>query len=78
MKKLELGESEKFPGQKHEDMLMEMCTALVGDCYINGGDTIGFFDKEFRAKDIPWFEVCILHLPRGLGYTKQQSSRYIY
>jgi len=67
MKKLELGESKLFPGQNHEDMILEMCNELIGDCYVNGDGTFGFFEKAFKAKDIPWLEVCMLHLPKALA-----------
>jgi len=67
MKKLELTDSPVFPGKNHEDMLLEMCSELIGDCYINGDETIGFFEENFKAKDIPWLEVCLLHLPKALA-----------
>lgn len=67
MEKLELGESSLYPGKNHEDMLLEMCNELIGDCYANGDETIGFFEEAFKAKDIPWLEVCMLHLPKALA-----------
>jgi len=76
MEKLELGESKLFPGKKHENMLLEMCGELIGDCYANGDETIGFFEAEFKAKRIPWLEVCMVHIPNAMG-TPNNGAREI-
>ena len=67
MKKLELGESKLFPGRTHEELLMEMCKVLMGDCYFNDDGTIGIVEGDFKAQDIPWLEICMLHLPKVLA-----------
>lgn len=67
MDKIILGESELFPGKYHKDMLLEMCIELVGDCYVNDNETIRFFEGASKFKDIPWFEVCMVHLPRAMA-----------
>jgi hypothetical protein len=67
MKKLELTESPIFPGKNHKDMLLEMCNDLIGKCYWNIGDTIGFPQDATNAVDVHWVEVCLVHLPKVLA-----------
>ena len=71
MKKLELGESEQFPGKNHKDMLEEMCRDLLGYSTLCGlNSSVAFsFEKEggeLAGEVVPWLEVCLLHLPKVL------------
>lgn len=73
MKKLELTESSVFIGKIHADMLIEMCKHLIGDCYLNADGTIGVVKGRFDAIDIPWIEVCLLHLPKALANSNNRA-----
>lgn len=53
--------------EEHKRRLIQMCTDLIGICYFNNDETIGFRIDATESVDIPWLEVCILHLPKALS-----------
>jgi len=68
--KLELGESKRFPGKTHEEMIEEMCKLMFTDeylnCYITSEGNVRF-SGTVGILEIPWLEVCMLHLPKVLS-----------
>jgi len=69
MKKLELGESKLFPGKTHDELLEEMCKLMFTDEYLNCYvTTMGNvrFSGTVGILEIPWLEVCMIHLPKAL------------
>ena len=69
MKKLELGTSEVFKTREHVDLLVEMCSELIGPStavYGHGDCEIFISEGEYKGS-YPWLEMCLVHLPKFLA-----------
>jgi len=63
LKKLELTE-------KHLEMLVEMCSELIGPATIvssDYGDYEIFISRGHHMGNYPWLEMCLVHLPKFLA-----------
>jgi len=67
MEKLELGESKLFQGKTHDELLEEMCKLMFTDeylnCYVTSDGNVRF-SGTIGILEIPWLEVCMIHLPK--------------
>ena len=70
MEKLELGESKLFPKKTHDELLEEMCKLMFTDeylnCYVTSDGNVRF-SGTIGILEIPWLEVCMVHLPKALA-----------
>jgi len=70
MKKLELGVSKVFKRDQRE-MLLDMCLHYISDdglinFYWTENEEVGFVSSG-NSVNIPWLEVCMLHLPKAMA-----------